>query len=693
MRHLNICKEFRNSSQHIFSVVLFFSCLLFLTFSNAQKPYFLKSDKYSAYGKYAYADSLNPSEPIYKWDDVRKFEKGIAWVYIFKKESFEHLWGLIDSKGNYIFEPRYSSFLPFYNNFSRVTLKGKYGFINLAGTEITKIIYDTATSFSEGLAVVRLKKKWKIIDTNGNIINEIEGNYAKIGDFKDGMCQVTNKDGFDGYIDASGKEIIPCIYLWAHSFKNGKASVEKIVDHFGKTKRGIIDKKGNVVIPFKYDGIYDFKDGFAKVSNAIEGGYRRDSIYGLVSENGSEIIAPRYSDLRVLFSKWISVVKRDEWGNYKRELRDLNGKLISNINFNIFGYEDGYTVIKLNDKYAVYGKDGKELIPFKYDSISKFNNGIALAKSGSKWGYINAQDSVIFPFRFEAAFPFLGDSALVILNGKKYNVYRGGSMKEFRLDSTKFTYTTYPNFVYGNNLLGKWHIISINGNKENLFYDYINRVEDDLFIAKNETSYILFVNDKFSIKRISIPLPIADRIVKWFGYKNGNKPFGITLVKGKFGMYSYSYETEIPAGFNEYYTDGSNSSFKLDGKWYEFDFFMSDFNKRIYKLKHKCDACNGAGGTATTTKIVSIPGRKYYVPSKTESVKKWGYVTLPNGEKSNFRTYEYYENKTVPGYYAEEPSTIKKEYIPGIKCNKCKGLGNLSVEVKWTGSEYVILMN
>lgn len=636
---------------------------------------------------YAYADSLNYAELVYKWNDVRKFENGTAWVYIFKKDTYEHLWGLVDSKGNYIVEPRYSRFSPFYNNFSRVASSGKYGFINRAGKEITKIIYDTATSFSEGLAIVRLKKKWKIIDTTGNVIKDVSGNYSKVGQFSDGLCEVTNAEGLDGYIDASGKEIIPCIYQWARSFKKGKAYVEKAVDRYGSTRAGMIDKMGNIVVPFLYNDIKEFINGRAIVSVRSKTSNLPSSIYGLISENGSEILPPNYSHIEIVYSKWI-------WGltyyDKIRELRGLDGKLISSENFEMKHYKEGYSIIRLNDKYAVYGQDEKELIPFKYDFIGVFIEGISETRLGSKWGYINMQDSVIIPFKFETASPFSGDTALVQLNGKKYNLRRSGDLTEFRIDSAKFTYTTYPHFVYGKNLLGQWHVASVNGVKVNLYYDSITRKDYDLFIAKNKTNYTLFVNSEISTNRVDIPLPVAKRTIQWFGYGYGGNPDGVTEVNERFGMYNSGYGKEVPPGFSEYSIAGSICSFKLDGKWYYFDFSNSDFKTGVYKLMHKCEACDGIGGTTPTLNRVKIPGRKSYVPAKTESIKKYAPVILPNGEKSNFRSYEYTENKTTPGYYKQEPDTYKNEYIPGIKCSKCNGSGRLSVNAKWTGSNYII---
>lgn len=85
-------------------------------------------------------------------------------------------------------------------------------------------IYDYAHAFSVGLALVR-------------------------------------QNGWWGYVDKTGKEVIPCIYNPAWSFtKTGLAAVCM------EGKCGFIDQTGKEVIPFIYDDARYFnKDGKAKV--------------------------------------------------------------------------------------------------------------------------------------------------------------------------------------------------------------------------------------------------------------------------------------------------------------------------------------------------------------------------------------------------------------------------------------------
>ena len=83
-------------------------------------------------------------------------------------------------------------------------------------------------------------------------------------------------DGKYGYIDKSGKEVIPCKYDSTYHFCEGLA-----VRLDGK--KGCIDKTGKEVIPCKYDDIYDFSEGLAEVS-------LDDSHLAWIDKKGKEVV-------------------------------------------------------------------------------------------------------------------------------------------------------------------------------------------------------------------------------------------------------------------------------------------------------------------------------------------------------------------------------------------------------------------
>ena len=73
------------------------------------------------------------------------------------------------------------------------------------------------------------------------------------------MLALVYKDGKWGYIDTTGKEIVPCQYEWYGNFSDGLAALYK------DGKYGYIDTTGKVVIPFVFSHAGYFGDGLAYV--------------------------------------------------------------------------------------------------------------------------------------------------------------------------------------------------------------------------------------------------------------------------------------------------------------------------------------------------------------------------------------------------------------------------------------------
>ena len=100
---------------------------------------------------------------------------------------------------------------------------------------------------SDGLFGVQLDDKWGFIDKSGKEV--IPCKYDVIEGFDEGLARVLRDDKF-GFIDKSGKEVIPCKYdKIFHSepgyFSEGLAKVR--LDDF---HMAWIDKKGKEVVVF-----------------------------------------------------------------------------------------------------------------------------------------------------------------------------------------------------------------------------------------------------------------------------------------------------------------------------------------------------------------------------------------------------------------------------------------------------------
>ena len=144
-----------------------------------------------------------------------------------------------------------------------------YGFINEKYEEVIPYKYYDAKSFSDGLAAVSNKKIEKLVQMLPRINKRDEYDYFDIDEEGN---EIRTKGNY-GFMDNLGRQVIPCKYDNASSFREGIAMVEQ------NDKQGYIDKSGNEIISLKYDFAEDFYEGLALV--AINGKFGFINKYGV----------------------------------------------------------------------------------------------------------------------------------------------------------------------------------------------------------------------------------------------------------------------------------------------------------------------------------------------------------------------------------------------------------------------------
>lgn len=161
-----------------------------------------------------------------------------------------------------------------------------------------------------------------------------------------------------GYIDASGKWVIPPAYDSGNEFSSGRAVVYKD-DHYL-----MIDRAGKTIFEFpaSYDWIGNFKDGLAPAYDGEKLGY--------IGLNGQVVIDFEYD--------WI-------------ENEYVTGE-----------FNSGVAVVEKDGKTGAINRFGRVVIPIEFDYIWDFTDGAALAKKGDEEGAINTLGRFIFQDSEEA---------------------------------------------------------------------------------------------------------------------------------------------------------------------------------------------------------------------------------------------------------------------------------------------------
>ena len=125
--------------------------------------------------------------------------------------------------------------------------------------------------------------------------------YKNIENFHEGLAKVRlgdYKTGKYGFIDTTGKEVVPPKYDRADSFSEGLALVKLNYQY------GFIDTTGKEVVPPKYDYAENFSDGLALVTLNDNGKW------GFIDTTGKEVVPP---------TKYVSIAACSPTKFYARE--------------------------------------------------------------------------------------------------------------------------------------------------------------------------------------------------------------------------------------------------------------------------------------------------------------------------------------------------------------------------------------
>lgn len=267
-----------------------------------------------------------------------------------------------------------------------------------------------------GLTVPAFAAELKIVQVPALTVEEYEGKAEYgIGYFNEGLAQlwVYGKDGTKvGYIDKTGKVVIPAEYDTIGEFSEGLADAEK------DGKWGFIDKTGKAVIPFQYSWAeYLWPDGssstFRPFGEFHEGlaTVLKDGKFGYIDKTGKEVI-PRQYQTAMSFSEGLAAVEKDgKWG-----FIDKTGKEVIPFQYNeISSFSEGLAAVLVSGKgWAFIDKTGKEVLSVPYDDVYSFSEGLAAVKEDGKWGYIDRTGKLVIPCKYEGgATPFSGGFAVV----------------------------------------------------------------------------------------------------------------------------------------------------------------------------------------------------------------------------------------------------------------------------------------
>lgn len=322
--------------------------------------------------------TINPQ--YYVYENGGRFSEGKAVVSKDQKEWNESTCGMLDYSGAYtplVEEDAFpygegfcqgriacSKYVWVYNEqISQYVQVERYNFITAENKKLfPNFSFLDVKSFSEGLAAVKTELGWKYINLSGETV--IPAQYEEASQFEDGHAAVMFPDGNIAVIDMLGT-VVSCFqtnYSFSGEYHGGYLLTR---DPDGAR---LLDANGNVVsgsVPF----------------------------YSIAWENG-----------RWHFTKWDGL----NGDNILRGIMLSEGNvLLSSEPVQIY---HGICVIKQNKEYLLVDmQTGEKLLAV--DDIGTFSEGLAPAKRGRYWGYIDVLGEWVISPQFLDASHFCNGTA------------------------------------------------------------------------------------------------------------------------------------------------------------------------------------------------------------------------------------------------------------------------------------------
>ena len=136
---------------------------------------------------------------------------------------------------------------------------------------------------------------------------------------------------------------------------------EKLIAVKKDGKWGFMNVSGKMAIKATYDRTYNFSNGLAAV--------KKNGKWGFINKNGKEVIKPQFTTTAKQF-------------------------------------ENCYVAAKKGSKWGLISKTGKAVVPFNYQEVGEYGDGLVNVKQGNKYGYVNLKNQMVIKPQYQYAIQF-----------------------------------------------------------------------------------------------------------------------------------------------------------------------------------------------------------------------------------------------------------------------------------------------
>lgn len=208
--------------------------------------------------------------------------------------------------------------------------------------------------------------------------------YRYVDKFHDGYCKVFLDDSKCGMIDRNGNEIVPCLYddleypscgrIWAS--RNGLI--------------GFLDMHGRTVIPLQYHRAGSFSEDRAQVLIMID-----SFSYGctFIDTMGRQVFDPVFDNVMPYNEGYAPVFRYQRWGLIDRDGREVLPIMYETLTTT----HNGIFFAGSPEGMALFNYSMKPLTGFVYTWVNNLSDGRIGVKRGEKYGFIDTLGHEVIP--------------------------------------------------------------------------------------------------------------------------------------------------------------------------------------------------------------------------------------------------------------------------------------------------------
>ncbi|MFM8833968.1 MAG: WG repeat-containing protein, partial [Cytophagales bacterium] len=297
----------------------------------------------------------------------------------------------------------------------------KFGLIDRQNKIKVDFQYDSLKNCDTNLLAFTTSVGWQLISMHGKVLTDKY--YQSLEPIRDYF--LARHRGFLGLVDASGKEILNCVFDSIPQIKNRMAAVKF------KGQYGIMDFNQNWKIA---------PQTFPLVLVSDTHYLLRQSANSFLKTFGGQI---------VYFTPYPTRFEKDYWverlPNGAERRLSYNGThlpspvppVVERVT-TIFRESEGMRGVQKDGKFGFIDAKGKLRIANRYDSVQDFHEGLAAIKLIGKWGFINMREEIIVQPNYQWVSGFYETICLARHNGKYGAIdQRGQVVLSFRYDGLR----------------------------------------------------------------------------------------------------------------------------------------------------------------------------------------------------------------------------------------------------------------